>query len=702
MNTRLQNFKRGGIPLIWFLIAVYFLYIRIPFVSAEEPILTNVLQVLSLPGVESSKGLEVRLKAVITCSEPNFPLLFVQDDTGGIYIYGYVVGNGTLLHPGQTVEVVGKTGRGRFSPIISPTQIRVVNETREVRAVPIDPAKLQSGVFDSQYVEMEGVVLQQTNMAGQLRLELFNGQKFTVWVLHSTLAPVEDLVDCKIKIRGVVGALFLDSNRPYQFLVYVNDQTAITVITRPQPQGWAIPSSSIAEIVQYSPIRKDLHRVHITGSLTFLWPGRQLFLQSAEGGILVKTSTTNHFHFGEIVESLGFPFRAAGEPVLENAILRGTGKTNVLTCLPIPLNNLNNSTNCSTWIESEGQVMNVNSSDPELSRVQLGDIHASIELCLLREKGEPVPDFRPGDKIRFHGVVQTTVDAITQKPRTVVWSTMADSPQLLSRVNTVLETRQQQLLKATTTILGVAVVLLTITLLLIRRWGQERGRLLELTEAKSLEVQTLSEAQIRRLVQEREKMSRDLHDEIIQSIYAVGLGLEECKSQLKKSPESVGGRLERAQQALNEVIRNVRKFIANIEERILKGREFKTAVKSLLLTLGETKANRISLEINQELAEELDSGVALELLNITKEAIVNALRHSAAKVITVYLREENNRVVLGIQDDGKGFKTSDLSHKGFGLRNIRSRAREIGATFDVESHSGQGTHIRIELPETNL
>src|SRR5262249_10473117 len=136
------------------------------------------------------------------------------------------------------------------------------------------------------------------------------------------------------------------------------------------------------------------------------------------------------------------------------------------------------------------------------------------------------------------------------------------------------------------------------------------------------------EQQLRRSMEERDRIGRDLHDDIIQSIYAVGLNLEDCRRVIKQSPQQAEERIGSAINTLNNTIRNVRGFLSGLEPKVLNGREFKTALKSLALTSGDN--HPFQIEVDAAAANSLTSVQATQLLHIAKEAMSNSLRHAQA------------------------------------------------------------------------
>ena len=210
-----------------------------------------------------------------------------------------------------------------------------------------------------------------------------------------------------------------------------------------------------------------------------------------------------------------------------------------------------------------------------------------------------------------------------------------------------------------------------------------------------------SEQQLRRSMEERERIGRDLHDDIIQSIYAVGLNLEDCRRVIRETPQQAEARLVSAISVLNTTIRSVRGFLAGLEPKVLNGREFKTALKSLALTSGEGPT-QFQIDVDPTAANRLSSVQATQLLHIAKEAMSNSLRHSKASLATVSLHPISTGFRLEVRDNGSGFNSESIEVGGHGLRNMTARAREIGADLQIISAPGNGCRIVVNIPQRNL
>ncbi|OGO15374.1 MAG: hypothetical protein A2Y93_01290 [Chloroflexi bacterium RBG_13_68_17] len=209
--------------------------------------------------------------------------------------------------------------------------------------------------------------------------------------------------------------------------------------------------------------------------------------------------------------------------------------------------------------------------------------------------------------------------------------------------------------------------------------------------------------QARRLavLEERERIGMDLHDGIIQSIYAVGLTLEYTRMLVQDDPVSVGPKLAEAVDGLNAVIRDIRAYILDLQPaRFDKG----TLDDGLRLLLREFKANTLAeteLNVDVEALDGLTRDSSATLFHVTQEALANAGKHARPSRVAVSLRRRNARVELEVRDNGRGFSIDEKrSTLGHGLSNMSERARQAGGEFEIASSPGGGTVVTVRLPAT--
>jgi signal transduction histidine kinase len=196
------------------------------------------------------------------------------------------------------------------------------------------------------------------------------------------------------------------------------------------------------------------------------------------------------------------------------------------------------------------------------------------------------------------------------------------------------------------------------------------------------------------LMEERERIAKDLHDGIIQSVFAVGMGLQGT-ALLAGSPETTA-RIESAVDELDRVIRDLRNYIFGLRPGILADRQLDEALRELGNEIEKRGSTRVEVEVDAELAAS-GSSRSHELVQLTREALSNVARHARATSSSVRLAREGATAVLTIEDDGVGFIVRSDS-AGNGLRNMRERAAAMGGALQMTSSAGRGTRLRVTFP----
>jgi signal transduction histidine kinase len=231
-----------------------------------------------------------------------------------------------------------------------------------------------------------------------------------------------------------------------------------------------------------------------------------------------------------------------------------------------------------------------------------------------------------------------------------------------------------------------------------RRFDPETVRLVEtFADQASVAMEYVrAQADLRRLglMEERERIAKELHDGIIQSLFAVGMNLQGT-ALMSSSPET-SARVEGAVGELDNVIRDLRNYIFGLRPGILADRQLDQALRTLAEEVQANSASSVVVEVDAALAALL-SGRSHEIVQLTREALSNVARHADAKNSAVRLVRAGRRAVLTIEDDGSGFDTRRVSN-GSGLSNMRQRASALGGTLRITSNDGHGTILRITFP----
>jgi signal transduction histidine kinase len=188
---------------------------------------------------------------------------------------------------------------------------------------------------------------------------------------------------------------------------------------------------------------------------------------------------------------------------------------------------------------------------------------------------------------------------------------------------------------------------------------------------------------------ERRRIARDLHDVVLQDLSATLQSLQAAQV------ESKGVKLDLEVDTLRKAVQGLRNAVYN-----LRGEDRQSLLRTVesLLELNRQLAPgcEMSLNVGDGFPSELPETVKLELARIVQEALANARRHSGAHRVEVTLEADEDEIRALISDDGRGFEP-DCARPGVGLNSMEERADLIGGDLEIESESGEGTHVRFRV-----
>ena len=204
--------------------------------------------------------------------------------------------------------------------------------------------------------------------------------------------------------------------------------------------------------------------------------------------------------------------------------------------------------------------------------------------------------------------------------------------------------------------------------------------------------------------EERERIGMDLHDGIVQSIYAVGLALDYARISLDENIEVTRKKLNESMRGLNDVIKDIRAYILDLRPRQLRGGEsLSHGIQSLL---DEFRANtnvKSVLTTSKNGLSHLSREHALTLFHVCQESLANVAKHAHANKVEVKLWHNDGRVLLKVADDGRGFDTDQIDCViGHGLSNMRRRVRKVGGEVEISSALNEGTTILAWVPRNGI
>lgn len=204
----------------------------------------------------------------------------------------------------------------------------------------------------------------------------------------------------------------------------------------------------------------------------------------------------------------------------------------------------------------------------------------------------------------------------------------------------------------------------------------------------------------RLLAEDRERIGRELHDGIIQKIYATGLSLEVAHEMVREQPAQAQARIQAAMQSLTGTVEDIRRYIFDLNAAE-QSRELEVLLENLIREVRLDTMVEANLEVVGQRCCILGTESAAHIAQIAREALSNVVKHAGATEATVRLSYLGSFTQLTIADNGKGLGLAGAENgngAGRGLANMRARARLLGGTLEVASAPGQGLRLTVTLP----
>jgi signal transduction histidine kinase len=201
------------------------------------------------------------------------------------------------------------------------------------------------------------------------------------------------------------------------------------------------------------------------------------------------------------------------------------------------------------------------------------------------------------------------------------------------------------------------------------------------------------------VLEERERIGMDLHDGIIQAIYGVGLSLESALHSFEDDPQDAKTRVQRSIESLNQAIRDLRGYILDLRPRQMGNEGLMSGLNRLITEFRANTLANVQLTGTENEVKELPQSHSMVLFHIGQEALANVAKHAKAKQVDISLWSTDERVLMEIHDNGKGFEMEKMNASiGHGLANMQTRVRAVGGDVDISSVVDEGTTVLAWVP----
>jgi signal transduction histidine kinase len=200
------------------------------------------------------------------------------------------------------------------------------------------------------------------------------------------------------------------------------------------------------------------------------------------------------------------------------------------------------------------------------------------------------------------------------------------------------------------------------------------------------------------IVEERNRLARELHDSVTQRLFGVALAAESASTLLERDRAGAATELQRVSELARGAMEELRAVVFELRPASLEAEGLATVLRKHVDVLRRVAGQRIELFACD--VPKLGANPATQVLRIAQEALGNAVRHAGAERIEVLLQGLDERLILQVSDDGCGFDPEGPEVRGqrLGLTSMEERATELGGTLKVTSTLGEGTTIRLEIP----
>jgi signal transduction histidine kinase len=646
---------------------------------AALPALTRADQVRSLTVEEAAKGYPVHIRGVVTDDVPA-PDFFVQDSSAGVYVEGDHTLN-FAHHLGDLVEVDGITGPGRYAPVIREQNFRIVGPGTLPKPRLFQFSELADGQQDSQWVKVRGIVrsasIDRTSWR-EVTLALTvasGGGQFKVRVPITQEQDFSSYVDSEVLIEGVCGSLFNSERQLVGLLFYVPRLSFLQV----ENATSEVPFSAL---LRFSPGQGTRHRVRVRGVVGLQQLGDSLFLVNQGRGLRVLTQQATPLQVGDVVDAIGFPAVGESAPVLADAVFHLVRHDTPPTPIRFDPD--------APWEQYDGTVVTLAAKLVHRQSQPQG-------LTLVLQQGEILFDATLPAGAKADSLLaiplesQVSITGVCLVRSGGLWRVPESFRLLLRGADDIVVLHAPSWWNLRHTLWLVAIM--AGSLLVMIAWVVVLGR--RLREQMALFRQKLRSSAV---LEERNRIARELHDTVEQELTGITMQLDLAVDCFQQAPTVAHQALETARNMSRHSMVEARRSVWDLRCHFLENGDLVSALKNVVTSLNLGDAVQVDVKVTGKPIR-LPSLIEMNLLRIGQEAVGNAMRHGNARNIAIALVYDAQKVKLSIEDDGRGFDTTQTASTGhFGLLDMRERARCLGCDLQVDSKSGRGTAIAVEVP----
>jgi len=683
----------------------------------EHRLIETAHDVHALSRQEAALGLPARLRATVTYVESSRGLLFVQDRTGGTFVW-LGIRPSVDFTAGDMVEVVGVTDPGDYAPIVRESQVRRLGPGR-LPSPPLSSLyRLYSGHEDANWVQTEGTITSVARQDAGIVLTLVEGDRSFEATLSAPNPHAAELLNARARLTGVCAAKLNARKQLVGVRIFVPDWKNVTVLSQAGATLAADSETRIGDLLKYS--TAEPHRIRVRGVLTLAPRGGPVYVQDSTGAVQVQTTSPVSLPPGAAVEVVGFPEAGPFSAVLENAEVRRTNRTIRVEAADISADDALAGGYESQLVRMEGTVVNhLDTFADQVLVVEDGDKLFDAHLPYDR-KGVSWPG--AGARVRLTGVCSVRVQERSGEIVPIDFNLHLRSPGDMAVVQAAPWWNSRHILQ----LLAVTVTLVLVSaiwILLLRKRVQVQTGIIQEKLDQEERLREAAEAASRSKSEFLANMSHEIRTPLNGVIGMTGLLLDTAlTAQQRDYAETV----RRSGEALLGVINDILDFSKieagklAIEFLAFDLRLVIEEVYEMLASHAEDKQLNLVLDYPSFLPRHF-SGDAGRIRQIVTNLVGNAVKFTQSGQIltTVDCRVQDGQKALlrvSVRDNGPGIpaeKVGSLFEKfsqadssttrryggtGLGLAICKQLVDLMGGSIGVDSQPGGGSTFWFTLP----
>lgn len=638
-----------------------------------------------------------------------FASFALMDETDGIFLFTdptYPV----PFEPGDLVEVEGVTNPGDYAPCGTATSVRLIGRTEIPRPIPVSISDLHSGQLDAEWVEITGIVRSIEFLPDLIPedpyavadpsnppaphpytlLKLADGNSEVMAEIQEILDPSRFL-DAKIRLRGINFYLHNNNRQAVRPIIHSTEGIVPEIIQPPLTSDFEGPARPVSSLFTFDYEGGNPgHRVHVRGVVTHHQIGHSLWIRDETHSLQIISAQKDRLAPGDSVDILGFPEPGTYSPILQDAVFRKAGDQPEPA--PIELDGIGMITrHDSDLVKIEATLVEFHHY-PESVELTLKGLGTTVSASLQTE-GEPgtLHDWEAGSRVSVSGIA--TVGKGETIPRNGMWSSQSlhillRSPEDLTTLTPAPRWTARRIAYALAAVLVLALATIAVVMLISRRKLKEQ-RL----------QRTMAESEFSAILNERNRVAREIHDTLAQNIGAISMQLELVRTDSNNLGEPTKKHIKTAHMLARNALADARDSIWNMRSQVLEKYDLAEALERISRQLTDGSDIIISVLV-EGTRRRLPPVLENNLLRIGQEAVTNACKHAKPGRIEVKLSYRKRQIELLVLDDGVGFEPHLVSHesnRSFGLIGIRERVELLDGKVDFQSAPGKGTRIRVEV-----